>query len=95
MVHQVKDLSPEQRVAVEHLLGRRVSEDESISIKAITSPAVIPSKLSHEERMAALRRLNEYFARVDVGRASMSEEEEDAIIDEALRSARPGYRPVV
>lgn len=33
MFHDVKDLSPEQKRAVESLLGRPVAEDESVSIK--------------------------------------------------------------
>ena len=33
MLHHVKDLSPEQRRAVENLLGRPVAEDESVSIR--------------------------------------------------------------
>src|SRR5207237_7594405 len=44
MLYEVKDLSPNQKLTVESLLGRRVSEDESISVKAIVSPAIVPSK---------------------------------------------------
>ena len=32
MLHRVKDMSPEQRLAVESLLGRRLAADESLSI---------------------------------------------------------------
>jgi len=32
MLHQVKDLSPEQKHAAEILLGHAVSEDEAVSI---------------------------------------------------------------
>jgi hypothetical protein len=42
MLHHVKDLSPEQRRAVENLLGRPVAEDESVSIKGIRPSAIIP-----------------------------------------------------
>ena len=94
MLYEVKDLSPEQKVTVESLLGRRVSDGESISIKAIVSPAIVPSKLSHDERLAALKRLNEYFERSDAKRQPMSDEEEEAIVTEAIRSVRPGYRPI-
>jgi len=90
MTHSVKNLSIEQRLAIESLLGRRISDDESVSVKAIPpSP-----QLSAEERSAAIEKLNRYFAKVDANRQQVSDEEEDAIINEALRSARPDYRPV-
>jgi len=38
MIHNVKDLSPDQKVAIESLLGRPISEDEQISVRAITPP---------------------------------------------------------
>jgi hypothetical protein len=90
MTHSVKDLSAEQKLAVESLLGRPVSDDESISVKAIApSP-----QLSANERESAIQKLNHYFARIDANRQPVSDEEEDAIISEALRSVRPDYRPV-
>jgi hypothetical protein len=90
MTRSVKDLSIEQKLAIESLLGRRVSDQESVSVKAIPpSP-----QLSDEERTAAIEKLNRYFARVDANRQRVSDEEEDAIINEALRSVRPDYRPV-
>ena len=33
MWHLVKDLSPDQRLALEGLLGRRLSEDEGLSVQ--------------------------------------------------------------
>jgi len=93
MMHHVKDLSPEQRIAVESLLGRSVSEDDAVSIKALNPSAIVPSRLSKEEQKAALEKLDLYFARADAQRQPVSQEEEEAIIDEALRSTRPGYRP--
>ena len=35
MIHKAKDLSPEQKVAIESLLGRQVLDDEAISVRAI------------------------------------------------------------
>ncbi|MGA7236615.1 MAG: hypothetical protein WBY44_13095 [Bryobacteraceae bacterium] len=46
------------------------------------------------EREEALERLHRYFAKVDAGRKPVSEAEEEEIISEALRSTRPGYKPV-
>jgi len=89
MIRTAKDLSPDQRAAIESLLGRRVLENEAISVRAIEPPA-----LSDERRGEVLRGLEEYFAKVDAQRQPVSSEEADAIIDEAIRSVRPNYRPV-
>jgi hypothetical protein len=89
MIRAAKDLSPDQRAAIESLLGRRVLENEAISVRAIEPPA-----LSDERRKEVLRGLEEYFAKVDAQRQPVSSEEADALIDEAIRSVRPNYRPV-
>jgi hypothetical protein len=90
MTHCVKDLSVEQKSAVESLLGRPVSDDESIMVKAFApSPSVNP-----EERRAAIESLKHYFAHVDANRQPASDEEEEEVITEAIRSVRPNYRPV-
>lgn len=39
MIHKAKDLSPEQKIAVESLLGRAIAPNEAISIQAIASGA--------------------------------------------------------
>ena len=74
MLYQVKDLSPEQRHAAEILLGHPVSEDEAVSLKSLGPSTIIPSKLSPEERVEALRALNERFALAP--RPEVSEEED-------------------
>jgi hypothetical protein len=94
MLHDVKDLSPEQRRVVENLLGRPVAEDECVSVKGIRPSAIIPSRLSSEERREALLKLRGYFAKVDAQRRPVSDSEEEEIINEALRSTRPNYRPI-
>lgn len=94
MLHHVKDLSPEQRRTVENLLGRPVADDESVSVKSIRPAAILPPQLSPEECVEALEKLRTYFAKVDSQRRSVSDEEEEEIINEALRSTRPNYRPV-
>jgi hypothetical protein len=91
MLYQVKDLSPEQKRAAEILLGHPVSEDEAVSIKSLGPTTIVPSKLSAEDRIAALRAMDERFAKAN--RPEIDEEEEEAIINEALRSTRPNYRP--
>ncbi len=94
MLHHVKDLSPDQKRAIENLLGHPVAEDESVSIKSIRPSTIIPPELSPEDRKEALEKLRRYFAKVDAQRKPVSGWEEDEIINEALRSTRPNYRPV-
>jgi hypothetical protein len=89
MIHNAKDLSVDQKTVIEGLVGRRVLEGEEISIRAIQAPP-----LSDERRAEVLRDLQTYFAQVDAQRQPASAEEADAIIDEALRSTRPNYRPI-
>jgi len=91
MLYRVKDLSPEQRHAAEILLGHPVSEDEAVSIKSLDPATIIPSRLSPEERIAALRSLDERFASRPVPEVSV--EEEDALVHEAFHSTRPDHRP--
>jgi hypothetical protein len=91
MLYRVKDLSPEQRHAAEILLGHPVSENEALSIKSLDPTTIIPSRLSPEERIAALRVLDERFASRPVPEVSV--EEEDALVREAFHSTRPDRRP--
>jgi hypothetical protein len=38
MTHKAKDLSPDQKMAIESLLGRTIAENEEISIRTSTTP---------------------------------------------------------
>src|SRR6202012_1241795 len=44
MIHRAKDLSPDQKLVIESLLGRWVGEDEAISIRTL-APASAPEWL--------------------------------------------------
>jgi hypothetical protein len=94
MLHRVKDLSPEQKLTVEALLGRAVSDEEAVSVRAVAPAAIVPSTLSQDERVEALACLDRYFEKVDAGRKPVSEDEEEAIVNDAIRSVRSSYRPV-
>jgi hypothetical protein len=94
MLHCVKELSPDQRRMVENLLGRPVADDESVSMKSVRPAAILPPQISPDGRAEALEKLRQYFATVDSRRGPVSEAEEEEIVNEALRSARPNYRPV-
>jgi hypothetical protein len=91
MLRRVTDLSLEQRRALEALLGHILRDDESVSIRSIYTAAVIPAKLSPEECLLALHNLNARFAPASDEVASVSPEEEESIVNEALRSTRPKY----
>lgn len=39
MIRKAKDLSPDQKAAIEGLLGRAVAENEEISVRTITLPS--------------------------------------------------------
>lgn len=93
MVYRVKDLLPEQRKAAEVLLGHSVSDDEAVSISAFDPSSIIPSELSPQERIAALRALDERFAAKQV--PEVSPDEEDELVREAFRSTYPNRRPVL
>jgi hypothetical protein len=93
MRYRAKDLSTEQRQAVESLLRRPISEHECVSIKAIASPEELVT-LSVERRKQALEKVRQYFARIDEKRAEISDSGADAIINEAIRSVRPRLRPI-
>jgi hypothetical protein len=88
MIRNAKDLSRNQKAVIEGLLGRRVLENEAISIRAIEPPA-----LSDQRRREQTAELRKYFSEVDARRKPGSAEEAEEILTEAIRSSRPGYRP--
>ena len=66
MIHKAKDLSPDQKLAIESLLGRSVGEDEAISIRTL-APASAPEWLQQSwetAKRAGLHRLS--AAEIDV-----------------------------
>jgi hypothetical protein len=53
-----------------------------------------PPQLSPERRREIVAALQTHFRQVDAQRQPVPSQEADDVIDEALRSTRPGYRPV-
>ncbi len=82
MIHKAKDLSPDQKMAIESLLGRVVAEDEAIIIRTVSS-ASVPEWL-HESWDSAKER--------ELDRLSMAEIE--AEIDGARKARRDRRQPV-
>ena len=88
MIHKAKDLSPDQKAAVESLVGRQILEGEAVSIRAFDPPV-----LSDQRRQEIVDSLKSYFAQVDANSRSVSAEEAEQAITEAMRSTRPHYAP--
>lgn len=82
MIHKAKDLSPDQKMAIESLLGRSVAEDEAISIRALAS-ASAPEWLQQSWESAE---------RLGVDQLSL--EEINAEIDAARKARRNRQQPV-
>lgn len=88
MIHKAKDLSPEEKTALERLVGRAISDQENVSIRLLQPP----KGLSEQRRAEILEQLKAYFAHVDRQRKPVSGDQADEVIDEAIRSVRSGYR---
>ena len=88
MIHKAKDLSPDQKAAVESLVGRQILEGEAVSVCAFEPPV-----LSDQRRQEIIDSLKCYFAQVDANSRSVSAEEAEQAITEAMRSTRPHYAP--
>jgi hypothetical protein len=88
MIHKAKDLSPDQKLVLESLLGRHVLEQEAISVRAFEPPA-----LSDQRRQEIANELKRYFSEVDANRRPTPDAQTDDIVTEAVRSTRASYRP--
>jgi hypothetical protein len=89
MLRKVTDLSAEERAVIEKLLGRPIGDRELVFIDVCLPPAT-----TQEERDEVVERLKRLFDEMDAYRQPVSPVEEEEIIDEALRSTRPNYRPI-
>jgi hypothetical protein len=88
-LHKARTLSPTVRSALERLLGRALSDNEAISVRAY-QPHEAPSP---EQQRVIAEELRHYFAKIDEKTKDIPESEQEEILDEAIRSVRPGYRP--
>ena len=89
MLHKASDLSIDQKTTLESLLGRSISDRETVSIRAFEAP-----QFPDGRRQEILEALNAYFTRIDAQRLSIPDKEAEEVINEALRSTRPHYGPV-
>jgi hypothetical protein len=87
-LHKIRTLSPLVRNALEQLLGRALSDNEAISVRAY-HPHEAPSP---EQQRATAGELRRYFAKIDEKTKDVPEGDREEILDEAIRSVRSGYR---
>ena len=85
MSHRVRDLSSEQRLAIETLIGRKLQEDEGLSIQ--------PSHILHEapvgeERSRAYASYLDHLDMLSTRASEIPDPELDAVIDAACDYAR-------
>jgi len=83
-IHNVRDLGQDARRALEALLGRRLAEEEQVSVTAL---AARPAPSGDERRIAAGRLQESLKAMSESARAIPSDELE-SLIDEAMDDAR-------
>jgi hypothetical protein len=86
MIVQTTELSPNQKAAIEEILGRRLLERDAVSVHTLSSPTAT-------ERLAAAEKLRTFLQAPDRPTPNCSEEEMEDAITEAMRTVRPSYRP--
>jgi hypothetical protein len=85
MVHRVKDLSTQQRLAIESILGRALRDEESLTIR----PArIIQDAPVGEERARLFLRYRDHLDLLAERVKDVPEEEIDAAINEAIHHVR-------
>ena len=88
LIHKARELKPQTRAAVEAELGRSLKDDEDVSIMAFATHKAPAG----EVRSLAGQKLKTYFKRIDKQTATITEEDAESALQEALKKARPGYR---
>lgn len=89
-IHKTEDLSVAVKAALESLLGRSLEPDEEISVMAFR-PHDAPHGASRDQLGQRLsKQMNAMAERIK----DSPDNELDEILDDAMRSARPGYRSI-
>ncbi len=87
-LHSARSLPEPVRNAIEQLLGRALGDNEEVSIRAYQpheGPTVEQQRLIADD-------LRRFFQRTDEKANGLSLSEQEEVLDEAIRSVRPGYR---
>ena len=85
MVHQVKDLSADQRLAIESLVGRPLRDDESLTIRP---SHILKEAPTGKEREHSFRQYQDHLDELARRVTNVSDDEIEAAIDEAVRHVR-------
>ena len=83
-IRNVRDLGQDARRALEALLGRRLAEEEQVSVAAL---AARPAPLGEERRIAA-ERLKESLKAMSESARAIPSDELESLIDEAMDEVR-------
>jgi hypothetical protein len=85
MVHHVRDLSVDQRLAIESLLGRPLREEESVTVR----PSLILKEAPvGEERVRAAQKLKGHLDLLAARVKDVPEDEIERAVDEAIENIR-------
>ncbi len=86
-LHRARDLSPDQRRAVESLIGRNLDEDEMVSVRT-SRGQILKEALTGDARDQGFRNLFDRIKKTARRVEGVPEEEIDAAIDEAVDYVR-------
>jgi len=89
MWHSIKDLPPDQRLAIERLVGRRLQDDEGVNIE--------PSRLlkdapTGEDRSRSYGQYTAQLDQLDQRSIDVADHELDAVIEEACERVRHPFK---
>ena len=87
MIVQVDELTPQQKAAIEELLGRQLLEREQIDVSALDDPA------SAQDRQRAAEELRKFLNSPRKPRPGVSDDKLEEAMLEAIRNERPNFRP--
>lgn len=91
-VHQVQDLTVDDRHTIERLLGRPLKEEETVEVTAPSRPYVIKPAPVGVERERAFAALLRTMREISSQAAGVPEEEINALVDEAIIEVRRAGR---
>jgi hypothetical protein len=86
MVHRVKDLSADQRLAIESLVGRPLRDDESLTIRP---SHILKEAPTGKERDRLFRQYQAHLDELARRVTNVSDDEIEAAVDEAIRYMPP------
>ena len=89
MQHRVKDLQPNQRQLIEHLMGRPVADDETILLGSIP---IVKAAAPYEERLKIAAELESHFDRVNERMRDVDPNEFEQAVAEAIREVRKSHK---